>query len=79
MIKEGLGIAIMPKFALPEYIPNVKILPFKPVLKRKIGLASIVPFSELSPATSVFVELTLKWIENNYKVSERLEKNGEYL
>ena len=79
MIKEGLGIAIMPKFTLPEYIPNVKILPLKPVLKRKIGLASIVPFSELSPAASVFVELTLKWIENNYKVTERLEKNGEYL
>ena len=65
MIKEGLGIAIMPKFALPEYIPNVKILPLEPILKRRIGLASIMPFSDLPPATSAFVELTLKWIENN--------------
>ena len=64
MIKEGLGIAIMPRFALPEYIPNVKILPLEPALKRSIGIASIIPFTDLSPAASSFVKLSQKWIKN---------------
>lgn len=65
MIKEGLGMAIMPRYALPAYMPNVKILPLEPVLKRRIGLASITPFSKLTPVASTFVELTTEWIKNN--------------
>ncbi|MHB8232184.1 MAG: LysR family transcriptional regulator [bacterium] len=64
MIKEGLGIAIIPKFALPQDLPNVRILPLEPALKRGIGLASIIPFADLPPAASAFAELTLKWIKN---------------
>ncbi len=70
MISEGLGIAIMPRYALPEYIPNVKILPLKPLLKRKIGLAATTQFSDLSPAVSAFVELTIKWTENKNILSD---------
>jgi DNA-binding transcriptional LysR family regulator len=75
MVKEGLGIAIMPKFALPEYIPNIKILPLEPVLKRRIGLASIMPFSDLSPATSAFVAVTLKWIKKNILTDSKFIEN----
>jgi DNA-binding transcriptional LysR family regulator len=60
MIKEGLGIAIIPKLALPENIPNVLVLPLEPALKRRIGLASISLFTDLPPAASAFVELTRK-------------------
>ncbi|MHB1680142.1 MAG: LysR family transcriptional regulator [bacterium] len=67
MIKEGLGIAIIPRFALPQDLPNVRILPLKPALKREIGLASITPFADLPPAASAFTELTEKWIKNNIK------------
>ncbi|HEC25252.1 MAG TPA: LysR family transcriptional regulator [bacterium] len=65
MIKEGLGIAVIPKLALSRDIPNIKILPLKPVFKRRIGLASIIPFTDIAPVTSAFVELTQKWIKDN--------------
>jgi DNA-binding transcriptional LysR family regulator len=65
MIREGLGIAVIPKFALPHDLQNALVLPLEPVLKRRIGLASIMPFTDISPAAYAFVELTGKWIKNN--------------
>jgi DNA-binding transcriptional LysR family regulator len=67
MIKEGQGIGIIPKICIPGNISNVQTLPLEPALQRKIGLASIIPFTGLPPAASAFAELTKKWVENNIK------------
>ncbi|MHB8282557.1 MAG: LysR family transcriptional regulator [bacterium] len=67
MIKEGQGIGIIPKICIPGNITNVQTLPLEPALQRKIGLASIIPFADLSLAASAFAELTKKWVEHNIK------------
>ena len=67
MVKEGSRIGIIPKICIPGNISNVQTLPLEPALQRKIGIASIIPFTGLPPAASAFAELTKKWTENNIK------------
>ncbi len=63
MVKEELGIAVIPEFAIPKDISHVKILQIEPKLKREIGLASLTPFKDSTPTVLAFIEIAKEWIK----------------
>ena len=54
LVREGLGISIVPRVAFPETPPGVALLPLSPQIRRELGFALGSP-ERASPALSEFV------------------------
>ncbi|MBB6455376.1 DNA-binding transcriptional LysR family regulator [Salirhabdus euzebyi] len=55
MVKEGIGLTILPELSIPDTIPNVSICPLNPKVERVIGVAVKDPNS-LSPIVAEFYQ-----------------------
>ena len=62
MVREGIGVAVIPKLAIPLNYNGICSVPIKPEIKRKIALAS-QSLDNLSLSAKAFVEITEKFIE----------------
>ncbi len=63
MIRESIGVAVIPKLAIPlNYINGICSMPIRPEIKRKIALA-VHSFDNLSLSAKAFIEITVKFIE----------------
>ena len=62
MIREGVGVAVMPKLAIPLNYNGICSVPIKPEIKREIALAAH-SFDNLSLSAKVFMEITGKFID----------------
>lgn len=54
LVREGLGISIVPRVAFPETPPGVALLPLSPQIRRELGFAVESP-ERASPALAEFV------------------------
>ncbi|WP_075981765.1 LysR family transcriptional regulator [Bacillus massilinigeriensis] len=63
MVKEEIGISILPELSIPDHMEGVKILSINPYTYREIGLAA--RSLELSPSLRAFVEHTKDLVTNN--------------
>lgn len=70
MVKEGIGVAIMPELAVPQNYAGICSAPLKPEIKRGIALAYRYSGSSdsLSLSAKAFIEITRKWIEEHFKI-----------
>jgi DNA-binding transcriptional LysR family regulator len=59
LVREGLGISIVPRVAFPETPPGVALLPLSPRLRRELGFALKSP-EHASPPLSEFVRALLE-------------------
>jgi len=61
MVREGMGITIIPEMALPSELPTgIKALHLRPTAWRHLALA--VPSREtMSPATKMFLQQAQQW------------------
>ena len=62
MIREGVGVAVMPKLAIPLNYNGICSVPIKPEIKREIALAAH-SFDNLYLSAKVFMEITGKFID----------------
>jgi DNA-binding transcriptional LysR family regulator len=60
MVREGLGISIVPELALPEKVPGIRLVPLRPMIRREIVVA-IRSDQSTSPAAKAFLARTLQW------------------
>jgi len=60
MVREGLGVSIVPELALPEKVSGVRLVPLRPVAKREIVIATRNDQS-MSPAAKAFLARALQW------------------
>lgn len=75
MVSEGLGVGLLPEFAIDELPENVKVVPFDQPLERPIYVA-ILPGSLKIPAVRAFLNV----LKTQFPNSElpRLEKVDPY-
>jgi DNA-binding transcriptional LysR family regulator len=62
MVREGLGITLMPRMSLPPKTPGVVVIPFEPVVPLQVGL-SLRSRKMATPATKLFVDTALRWAQ----------------
>ncbi|RZD18320.1 MAG: LysR family transcriptional regulator [Candidatus Acididesulfobacter diazotrophicus] len=62
MIREGIGVAVIPELAIPLNYNGICSVPIRPEIKREIALAAH-SFNNLSLSARAFVEITEKFIE----------------
>ena len=62
MIRESIGVAVIPKLAIPLNYNGICSIPIRPEIKRKIALAAR-SFDNLSLSAKAFIEITVKFIE----------------
>lgn len=60
MVREGLGITLAPRLALPEPAHGLRQLPLTPPLVRALALAVPVD-TPMAPATQAFLDETVRW------------------
>jgi DNA-binding transcriptional LysR family regulator len=60
MVREGLGITLMPRMILPKKLEGVIALPLDPPQALQIGLA-VRSQDMASPGATLFVETALAW------------------
>jgi DNA-binding transcriptional LysR family regulator len=60
MVREGLGITLAPRLALPEPADGLRQLPLTPPLVRALALAVPVD-TPVAPATQAFLDETVRW------------------
>ena len=63
MVKQGLGISIVPQLLLKGNEADLEIRPLEPAVSRTIALA--VPGEERLPSVEAFVETATQWIRKN--------------
>ncbi|MBO0791606.1 MAG: LysR family transcriptional regulator [Ktedonobacteraceae bacterium] len=64
MIREGLGITILPRLILPEKLEGIVAIPFAPPLRLQIGLTVSSP-ETVSPAVKLFVQTAVAWVQEH--------------
>ncbi|MHB1661929.1 MAG: LysR family transcriptional regulator [bacterium] len=62
MIREGIGVAVVPKLAIPLNYDGICSVPVAPEIKREIALAAR-SFGNLSLSAKAFMEITGKFME----------------
>ncbi|AHV95446.1 transcriptional regulator [Paenibacillus sabinae T27] len=68
MVREGLGITLLPRMMLPKKLEGVVALPLNPPQMLQIGLA--VRSQEIaSPAAVLFVQTVLAWMQEVGEIS----------
>ena len=65
MVRQGLGVSIMPSLLLRGNSENIEIRPIDPPVSRTIALA--VAGDDPAPAPRKFAELAEKWVRENGK------------
>ena len=64
MIREGLGITLMPRMVLPKKLEGVVALPLDPPYQLQIGLA-VKSQAMASPAAQLFVQTASIWVQES--------------
>jgi DNA-binding transcriptional LysR family regulator len=64
MIREGLGITLIPRLMLPTKLDGIVALPLDPPQQLQIGLA-IRSRKLASPTAKLFVETALLWMQTH--------------
>ena len=62
MVREGLGITLIPRTVLPKKLEGVVALPFDPPHQLQIGLA-VKSQAEASPGARLFIQTALAWTQ----------------
>ncbi len=62
MVREGVGVAVIPNLAIPLNYSGICSIPIKPEIKRKIALAA-QSLDNLSLSAKTFVKITEKFME----------------
>ena len=62
MIREGLGITLMPRMMLPNKLEGVVALPLDPPHQLQIGLA-VRSQETASPGAMLFVQTAVAWVQ----------------
>jgi DNA-binding transcriptional LysR family regulator len=60
MVREGLGVTLAPRLALPEPADGLRQLPLNPPLVRELALA-VPPDMPVAPVTQSFLDETVRW------------------
>ncbi len=62
MVREGLGITILPRMMLPEKLEGIAGIPLDPPLQLQIGLA-VRSQETASPGAALFVQTAVTWVQ----------------
>jgi DNA-binding transcriptional LysR family regulator len=62
MVREGLGVTIMPRKMLPDKLEGITVIPFDPPRPLQIGLA-VRSMDHASPAARLFVQTAVAWVQ----------------
>jgi DNA-binding transcriptional LysR family regulator len=62
MVREGLGITILPRKLLPDKLEGITAIPLDPPRPLQIGLA-VRSMASASPAAHLFVQTAVAWIQ----------------
>jgi DNA-binding transcriptional LysR family regulator len=62
MVREGLGITILPRTMLPDKLEGITAIPLEPPRALKIGLA-VRSMASASPAALLFVQTAVAWVQ----------------
>ncbi|GHO79735.1 hypothetical protein KSD_75060 [Ktedonobacter sp. SOSP1-85] len=62
MVREGLGITLLPRTMLPEKLEGVAALPLDPPQQFQIGLG-VQSQEAASPGAKLFVQTALTWMQ----------------
>jgi DNA-binding transcriptional LysR family regulator len=60
MVREGLGVSIVPELALPQKVSGIRLIPLRPVVRREI-VAATRGEQSTSPAAKAFLARALRW------------------
>jgi len=62
MVREGLGITILPRMMFPEKLEGIAGIPLDPPLQLQIGLA-VRSADSASPGAALFVQTAVAWVQ----------------
>lgn len=65
MVREGLGVTIVPRLTLPEQLDRLHICSLSPKVHRHIGVA-VRSFADASPAVHAFVKEAIAWVRDHF-------------
>jgi DNA-binding transcriptional LysR family regulator len=67
MVREGLGITILPRKLLPDKLEGITAIPLDPPRPLQIGLA-VRSMAPASPAAQLFVQTAVSWVQEQAAV-----------
>ena len=70
MVREGLGITILPRMLLPERLEGIAAIPLDPPHSLQIGLA-VRSADSASPAATLFVQTAIAWVREQAALPAR--------
>jgi DNA-binding transcriptional LysR family regulator len=70
MVREGLGITILPRGTFPEKLEGIAAIPLDPPLQIQIGLA-VRSADSASPAATLFVQAAVAWVQEHAALLHR--------
>jgi DNA-binding transcriptional LysR family regulator len=70
MVREGLGITILPRMILPEKLEGNAGIPFDPPRQVQIGLA-VRSVDSASPGATLFVQTAVAWVQGHAALLHR--------
>jgi DNA-binding transcriptional LysR family regulator len=70
MVREGLGITLVPRMMLPKKLESAVALPLDPPQHLQIGLA-VKSQKMASPAATLFIQMALNWMQEQSQKIER--------
>lgn len=62
MVREGLGVTILPRTLLPDKLEGITAIPLEPAHALRIGLA-VRSLASASPAALLFVQTAVAWVQ----------------
>ncbi|NGQ94387.1 LysR family transcriptional regulator [Brevibacillus sp. SYP-B805] len=66
MVREGLGITVVPRLTLPDSVPGLHVCPLAPRTCRQIGLA-VRSLQSPSPAAAAFLKEAQAWVNRQFR------------
>lgn len=76
MVREGLGITILPRKMLPEKLEGITAIPLEPPQTLQIGLA-VRSMASASPAARLFVQTAVAWVQEQLPCARFDTENGQ--
>jgi len=70
MVREGLGITILPRGMFPEKLEGIAAIPLDPPRQIQIGLA-VRSTDSASPAATLFVQAAVAWVQEHAALLHR--------
>ena len=62
MVREGLGVTILPRKMFPDQLEGITAIPLDPPCELQIGLA-VRSETSASPAARLFVQTAVAWVQ----------------